>query len=93
MTAEMKLATRLDSGAASALVAELACHRGAALRVDASETELLGTLAQQALASAAVSWRASGDDFLISGVTPRVRAQIEALGLEAVLLRDGEGAA
>jgi anti-anti-sigma regulatory factor len=93
MTAEMKLATRLDSGAAAALAAELSVHRGTPLRIDASDTELLGTLAQQALASAAVAWRASGHDFLISGVTPRVRAQIEILGLDGVLLPDAEDTA
>lgn len=92
MTKQIRLASRLDSAGAVALAADLAAHADVPVRIDASETELLGAQAQQALASAARTWRRRGLGFTLTGLTPRTEAQIRALGLETLIMAETEEA-
>jgi len=88
----ISLASRLDLSQVAPLTAELRSASGADLVIDASAVTLLGGLALQALAAAAVSARSAGTSLTI---TPRSDAFDDALavfGLSPADIQTGEAA-
>ncbi|UPT64460.1 MAG: STAS domain-containing protein [Hyphomonadaceae bacterium JAD_PAG50586_4] len=66
----MKLAQRLDLGAAAPLKQALLAARGAAIAIDASDVEHLGALCLQALLAAKAAWANDSCAFRIIDPSP-----------------------
>lgn len=76
------LGSVLDIRAASGLHRELLDRRGTPLRVDGAEVERIGGQCAAVLLSAARSWAADGQPFVLEGASPALREGLELLGLD-----------
>lgn len=81
------LAERLDLSAAEPLLAQIAAHRDAALRLDGSAVRHLGTPCLQILLAAARDWQKRGRDFAIEPQSEAMRQAILTFGLRQEDLR------
>ena len=81
MSAQIKLASRLDSTAAFALAEKLKTNRGNPLELDASDVTFAGALTLQVLIAANRQWTTEGLDFRISNSSEAIKSACEALGI------------
>ena len=88
-TAQFRLPAKLDQKAAIALADDLRARRGADLGLDAGETTHFGTLAVQAMVSAARSWASDGHKLTIFNVSDACVDQLSLLGLTPETLVEG----
>jgi chemotaxis protein CheX len=88
-TAQLRLPPKLDQKAAIALVEDLRARRGADLGLNAADTAHLGTLAVQAVLSAARTWAADGHRLSIFNVSDACVDQLSLLGFTPETLVEG----
>lgn len=75
------LPSAIDTGAAQALMNDLAAIRGRALEIDAGKVQRVGTLSVQVLLSAVRTWAADGQRLSFVDITHEFRDALGALGL------------
>ena len=78
----MELVSRLDSGQAQGLAAELAARRGAPLTLDAGAVENVSALAIEVIIAAARQWALDGQAFALAGRSARFAETCAVLGLD-----------
>lgn len=88
-SARLRLPAKLDQKAAIALADDLRARRGGDLGLDAGETRHIGTLAVQALLSAARTWASDGHTLTISNISDACIDQLSLLGFTPETLIEG----
>ncbi len=88
-TKHLRLAAKLDQNATIDLVRALRERRGADLGLDASDTTHFGTLAVQAIISAARTWANDGHKLSLANVPDICIDQLSLLGLHPEKLVEG----
>lgn len=88
-SAQLRLPAKLDQKAAIALVDDLRARRGADLGLNAADTVHFGTLAVQAVLSAARTWSEEGHKLSIFNVSDACVDQLSLLGFTPETLVEG----
>jgi chemotaxis protein CheX len=91
MTETIRMPERLDLSTVGPFADALRQRMGADLSLDATGLNHVGGLGAQVLLSAAASWRATGQNLTLTGLSEDVQTQFAELGLspEALQVREG----